>query len=791
MARRNALSAWLAAAALALVGCSGTDDLVIHSAEDATEARLGAMVGSTGESYLEQGFPKARRQSFDDVLDSVAALKAGQLDAVITALPTALQIVKHNPDLYVLQERLTNEDTAIAMRKGNEALLAKVNDVINTLEADGTLADMARRWYKTDLSPYQEPDVPQGEAGPVLRIGVAATREPVSFIDADGRVSGHEGELARRIGQALGRPVEFSNMKFGALIPALQSGKIDMIVTGMSSTPERAKFVDFTRSYYANAQVFIIRRDASHPDLPPPVLTGPGGAQGNASAAAAVTGTAGFRQADDVKEMRVGVLLGSAHESFVTRDWPGAQVLTYQTTPDVVLAVRTGKVDAGISDTDPLRTVLDESPELAMFGEPVLRFDLGVGFSKQSAALRSRFNDFLRKLEADGTLPDMRRRWIEGRGRTMPELGPAPGGDVLVVGTAAEGLPFEAIVDNQLVGFDIEMMERFGREIGRPVRFDNLVFGSLVAGVASGKVDAIAASIFVTEERKKLIDFSDAYYQATSSVFALRSAVAPDAASPVPAAKGGAPLQAEGAAAGAAGRGTDQGFLASVSRSFQANILAEQRYLLIWDGLKVTVLLSILSTIFGTLLGALVCYMRMSTVRLLNVPAKVYISVLRGTPVLVLLMMIFYVVFASIDINPIMVAVFAFGLNFAAYAAEIFRSGIEGIDKGQTEAGIAMGFTRVQTFLHVVLPQTLQRILPVYKGEFISMVKMTSIVGYIAVQDLTKASDIIRSRTFDAFFPLVMVAILYFLISWILLQALEHLERRMDPKARRARAVRS
>ena len=196
-----------------------------------------------------------------------------------------------------------------------------------------------------------------------------------------------------------------------------------------------------------------------------------------------------------------------------------------------------------------------------------------------------------------------------------------------------------------------------------------------------------------------------------------------------------------------------------------------------------------LSTIFGTLLGALVCFMRMSKQTMLNLPAKVYISILRGTPVLVLLMLIFYVVFASIDISPVLVAVIAFGMNFSAYVAEIFRTGIEGVDKGQTEAGIAMGFTRVKTFLYIVLPQTVRRILPVYKGEFISLVKMTSIVGYIAVQDLTKASDIIRSRTFDAFFPLVMVAILYFLISWVLMQSLEYIERRTDPKLKRRRVA--
>lgn len=207
--------------------------------------------------------------------------------------------------------------------------------------------------------------------------------------------------------------------------------------------------------------------------------------------------------------------------------------------------------------------------------------------------------------------------------------------------------------------------------------------------------------------------------------------------------------------------------------------------MLIIDGLKITVIISILATVFGTLLGALICFMRMSPNKALRQPARVYISILRGTPVLVLLMIIFYIVFASVDINPILVAVVAFGMNFGAYVSEMFRTGIESVDRGQTEAGIAMGFTKANTFLYIILPQAIRQILPVYKGEFISLVKMTSVVGYIAVQDLTKAGDIIRSRTFDAFFPLVMVAVLYFFITWLLSLSLGYVERIADPKARR------
>jgi polar amino acid transport system substrate-binding protein len=223
-------------------------------------------------------------------------------------------------------------------------------------------------------------------------------------------------------------------------------------------------------------------------------------------------------------------------------------------------------------------------------------------------------------------------------------------------------------------------------------------------------------------------------------------------------------------------------FFKSVSDSFYNNIIVENRYLLIVDGIKTTGVISVLAIMLGTLLGALICFMRMSRQKLVQGFAKVYISIVRGIPVLVLLMLIFYVVFAKVNVNPVLAAVLAFGVNFAAYVSEMFRTSIESIDKGQTEAGIAGGFTKAQTFIYIVMPQAIRRVLPVYKGELITLVKMTSIVGYIAVQDLTKASDIIRSRTFDAFFPLIMAAVIYLALAWLLAWALGRIEISVDPK---------
>ena len=742
-------------AALLLCACS-RNETIIRRLDDASHAKLGVMTGSTGEALAKARFPQAEIKSFDDIMDAVAAINSGQLAGIVTAYPTAVQVSKKNPHLEPLAEPLGMEDTSVALRKGNQKLLADVNRIISALKKDGTLASMKKRWFKHDLSPYDEPNIAPPSDGPPLRIGVTATREPMSFMDRDGRVTGHDGELARTIASRLHRPIEFSNMKFMALIPALQSGKVDMIVTGMTATKERQRFVDFSQPYFENSQVMLVK------------TSGPaaGAASGNPAQTAAHLK---MTSAADIKDKRIGVLLGSAHDTYATKNYPNAKILQYRTAADIALAVRTGKVDAALYDEEPLRDILRDDASLGILGESLFSFSVGVGFNKNSQELRQSFNRFLAGIRQNGVYDDMVNRWIRKREVRMPEIPRAQSSGVIVAGVSTGGAPFTFVQDNQLLGFDIELARRFASQLGKDVKFSDMEFGGLIAAVASNKVDMIAASIYITGERQQQIDFSDPYYEMGNRVFALKSNIA------------GYDVQS------GAGHST-RSFLSSLANSFRSNILEENRYLLIWDGLKTTAILSISATIFGTLLGAVVCAMRMSSIGFLNRTARIYISILRGTPVLVLLMLIFYVVFASVDINPVLVAVIAFGMNFAAYVSEIFRTGIEGVDKGQSEAGIAMGFSRVQTFLHVVLPQTVRRILPVYKGEFISLVKMTSIVGYIAVQDLTKASDIIRSRTFDAFFPLIMVALLYFGISWLLMQWLEHLERITDPKYRRRKA---
>lgn len=224
--------------------------------------------------------------------------------------------------------------------------------------------------------------------------------------------------------------------------------------------------------------------------------------------------------------------------------------------------------------------------------------------------------------------------------------------------------------------------------------------------------------------------------------------------------------------------------LQSLQDRLVLNFIKDDRWMYIADGLKVTLLVTFFAVIVGIILGFLVAVVRSTydktgKLKLLNILCQVYLTVIRGTPVVVQLLIIYFVIFGSVNIDKIFVAVMAFGLNSGAYVAEIFRSGIMSIDGGQFEAGRSLGFNYVQTMRYIVMPQAFKNVLPALGNEFIVLLKETSVAGYIALQDLTKGGDIIRSRTYDAFMPLIAVAIIYLVMVLIFTKLVNMLERRL------------
>ena len=218
--------------------------------------------------------------------------------------------------------------------------------------------------------------------------------------------------------------------------------------------------------------------------------------------------------------------------------------------------------------------------------------------------------------------------------------------------------------------------------------------------------------------------------------------------------------------------------------SFYQNFIEDDRWKYITDGLFNTLRITFFAVLIGIFLGFLIAVVRSTydkTHRLgvLNALCKVYLTVIRGTPVLVQLLIIYFVVFGSVKIDKTLVAVIAFGINSGAYVAEIFRSGIMSIDNGQFEAGRSLGFNYPQTMFYIVMPQAFKNVLPALGNEFIGLLKETSVAGYIAIQDLTKGADIIRSRTYSAFMPLIAAALIYLVLVMVFTFFVQKLERRL------------
>ena len=223
--------------------------------------------------------------------------------------------------------------------------------------------------------------------------------------------------------------------------------------------------------------------------------------------------------------------------------------------------------------------------------------------------------------------------------------------------------------------------------------------------------------------------------------------------------------------------------------TFYLNFIAEERWKYLTGGLQNTLIITFFACLLGIVLGFLVSmirvtYERTGKMKLPNAICTLYLTVIRGTPVVLQLQIIYFVVFGSVRIDKILVAVLAFGINSGAYVAEIFRSGIMAVDQGQMEAGRSLGFNYRQTMWYIIMPQALKNVLPALCNEFIALLKETSVSGYLAIQDLTKGGDIIRSQTWSAYMPLLAVAAIYLAIVLIFTRLTKILERRLRQSER-------
>lgn len=431
-----------------------------------------------------------------------------------------------------------------------------------------------------------------------------------------------------------------------------------------------------------------------------------------------------------------GLRLATSNGSYYQKKFSQREDITLfvtNTEADAVQAVRQGMADVFVSD----EVMLTEDDmqrlgmKIAFKGDEA--FDVAFSMRKGNEAMRNQLNAYL----ASAPLEDIINYWIKAAPAVpepeyeIPE-GAAPLRCICCVNLSPVCYVGEG---GEWMGMDPDILRRFAHSIGRPFEMKYQDFGAAILALQTGQADLVSACLFVTEERKTSVDFSNPYYKCHPGYFVLDK---------------------------------DNRARQGLGERLKRNLVAEKRWKLITDGLIETIKITFFSILLGTILGIGICFCRRSRRKWLRTFASIYGSFFNGVPILVFLLIMFYVVFANTGVNASLIAIISFGMFFASGAGNIFDTAVSSVPKGQTEAGLALGFTPFKTFSGIVFPQAARRGLPLFAGECISLMKSTSIVGYIAIQDLTRASDLIRSRTFDAVIPLLLVTILYFVLAWII-----------------------
>ena len=468
-----------------------------------------------------------------------------------------------------------------------------------------------------------------------------------------------------------------------------------------------------------------------------------------------------FTDFSDLSGKTVSMLTGAPFEELVRSKVPDVGEFTFfNSTPDMIEALKTKKTDAFLMNNAVSQLVLNRNSDLLLFPQNLQDGEFGIAFAKGDVRRdewQAAYNSIPEtKIEAAW------KKWTgaDDSVKTLPEQDwPGKNGTVRVA--ACDTLEPMSYVgeDNALKGFDLEIILMVARELDVKVEFTGMEFSSILAAVQSGKADIGAGSIIITEERAEAVDFME-YYPA-AFVLIVRAVT-----------NSGTETM------------TDNSILNSIRDSFEKTFTREDRWKLFVEGIVTTLLITLLAILLGTLLGFVQFMLCKNGNPVATSVTRFCLWLVQATPVVVLLMVLYYIIFRSVTISGIAVSVIGFTLIFGSAVYGLLTMGVGAVDKGQYEAAYALGYSKRRTFYTIILPQALPHVLPAYKGEIVSLIKATSVVGYIAVQDLTKMGDLVRSRTYEAFFPLIAVTIFYFALEALIGFFVSKISINLNPKRR-------
>ena len=458
---------------------------------------------------------------------------------------------------------------------------------------------------------------------------------------------------------------------------------------------------------------------------------------------------------EDLAGLRVAVTSGSYYDVIMTKRKDLASLSRYSTDIDALQAVVYGKADVYVNDEIAFTNELQEENGITIACREEVYFPISFAFRKDIRELCDSCNVFLARCMDDGTLDSLKTLWFKSKKGTKlipPDLVFGRGKPIRIAVTPSL-LPYSFQVNREWYGIEVDLMRLFAKSQGISLQFDIYDLSGATLALSKGLADIMTGAIFITPERMEQFDFCIPYHHCQPAYFVK-----------------------------AAGSGNANSLWARIKKDIYKSVIMEDRWRFITKGLAATVTITVFAIILGSILGAGLLTMLRSRRRWVRKTAEVYNFIMAGLPMLVFLLIMFYVVLVRTGLSPIAVAILAFALNFASGACGVYGKALGGIPRGQWDAALALGLTRGQAFWNIIVPQALKAGMGAFTSQCTGLLKGTSIVGYIAIQDLTRASDMIRSRTFDALVPLLIVSILYFVLAWLLGLLLKTLVRKRIAK---------
>ena len=714
--------------------------------DDLAGKRAGVMTGTPQDEMVKNSIRDPQLYYYNSFTDMALALESGKIDYYVNSTIAFRMIKDTYPSFTCVDQVIKQYDigSIFPMTDEGEALRKEFNEYIADITEDGTLAQLQDYWFY--LNDWEAVEIPtSGENGTIV-LGTCSSVKPFAMM-LDNSYAGFDIAVVAGFCREYGYGLSIEDTEFASVLAGVQSGKYDIGAGQISYTEERARSVLYSDMYCTQDIVPIINGEAF----------------GITESGDAASGELEYNSIEEIKDVkRFGAVTGTVFDEITLSYFPDAEISYYNNIVDEITALESNKIDAILYDEPTLTYIANSHDNLGMIPELLLAEDYYLFFSRdeEGTALCETFNTWLAEARADGRLDEMMEYWTSDTEITQaddPTLEAGESGITIDAVYCAGSRPDDFFVNGVPAGYPIDLIHSFCEDMGYGLSLTDVAFNAVVNSVASGRADACIALSSYTEERARSVQFSDPIYSGGVAVLVRKAAQTDTAVM-----KGG--------------------FFDSFVSSLKRTLLDQNRWQLILSGLLTTLIITVFGFALANLLGALFCAMAMSKKKVPRVLATIYSGIMQGTPVVVILMILYYVIFGRTKLSGVVIAIIGFGITSGAYLAQIFEGGISGVKQDQWEAALALGFTKKETFTGLILPQAVRIMLPGYFSQLISLMKGTAIVGYIAVQDLTKMGDIIRSATYEAFMPLIIVALIYLAISCVILMIMKKIQKKLSPK---------